>query len=249
MQIRARDAAACWIVPWFLLGLCGLTAQTPAPSAPKPLRHLEYTFNLHEDDTSEYHFNSASDSLYMSNGVGSVATSDGGSGTMDVDVLSLAPDGALVVQISEWVHLEPRPRQAYTCNVYGNTTVVCPSRPAPSQAEWVLLSYLGRQFVDNAPWDAQNHWQRLDHTALYTLQEDFILTAAGDSGPVIVSEKKKIAVHNGGLSDITEHVQISYDRSMEVPDAVHDDLVESGAGGSEHDIFDFQLKSDSLSRH
>jgi hypothetical protein len=240
------------VLPWTLLAVLGLTAQTPGPStqAPPPhsLRHLEYAFTLHEDGTSEYHFNGAAPAAPMSNGVGSVATSDGGSGTIDADVLSLAPDGALVVQISEWVYLEPRPRQSYICNVYGNTTVVCPSAPAPSQAEWVLLSYLGRQFIDNAPWDAHNHWQRLDRTGQYTVQEDFTLIGTDQSGRVIIDEKKKIDVHNGGFSGMVENTRITYDHAKEVPDAIHDDVVESGSDGSEHDVFDFQLKSDSLAK-
>lgn len=32
---------------------------------------------------------------------------------MDIDVLSIAPDGALVVKISESVYLEPHARQLY----------------------------------------------------------------------------------------------------------------------------------------
>lgn len=239
-------------IPWILLAVFGLTAQTPAPSTqPAPrhsLRHLEYTFTLHEDGTSESHFNGTAAAAPMSNGVGSAATSDGGNGTVDVDVLSLAPDGALVVKISEWVHLEPRARQSYICNVYGNTTVICPSTPAPSQAEWVLLSYLGRQFVDSAPWDAHNHWQRADHTGQYSVQEDFTLIGTDESGHVIIDEKKKIDVHNGGFSGITENTHITYDRAKEVPDAIHDDVVESGGSGSEHDVFDFELQSDSLAK-
>jgi hypothetical protein len=231
------------------LALFGLTAQTPAPSQTpeKPLRHLEYSFAVHEGGVRESHFNGIG--LVPSAGVGGGASNEGGSGTMYVDVLSVASDGALRVQISEYVQNEPRSGQAYTCTVYGNTTVLCPSAPAPSAAEWVLLSYLGREFVDAAPWDAKHQWQRKQDTDQYTLVENFTMSNAGsDPKLVLIRETKKMELHNGGFGTRNDEVEINYDRSMELPDSVHDDMQMIGQAGSEHASFDFHLTSDSFAK-
>jgi hypothetical protein len=236
-----------------VLAFLGLMGQTPAPAgapatpaAAPPLRHLEYTFVVDHQGLTEHHFNGIGNGVKTSNGVRGISSSDGGHGTMDVDVLSIASDGALVVRISESVYLEAHARQPYTCTVYGNTAVTCPSVPAPSEAEWVLVSYLGRQFVEAAPWDAQHHWQRKAETAQYSLQEDFIVSDTGDGKHVLIHEAKKTEIHDGRFSARAEDISITYDRSMEVPDAIHDELVASGGGGSGHSSFDFDLSKDSF---
>jgi hypothetical protein len=234
-----------------VLAMAGLTGQTPSPppaaTPSKPLRHLEFAFRVDRENVTEYHYNGIGNGVQTSSGVGGRATSEGGRGTMYVDVLSIAPDGGLVVKIWELVQNEPRPRAAYTCTVYGNTRVVCPTGPAPSQAEWVLLGYLGRRFVDGAPWDAQHHWQRKEDTAQALEVEDFAITGGDDAHPLI-RETKKIDMHNGGFSSTTENVEITYDLSMEVPDAVHDVVEAVGRGGSGNATFDFKLSSDSFGK-
>jgi hypothetical protein len=225
------------------LGFFCLTAQTPAPSGPpaaKPLRHLEYAFSVDVEGggASQFQF-----------GDRIPVESNGGDGTMYVDVLSTTPDGALLVRISEYIRGDARPRAAYTCTVYGNTTVLCPSVPAPSQAEWVLLSYLGRQFVDAAPWDANHHWQRKFANGQYTLVEDFRQVSPEGAKPTLIRETKKTNTHDGGYESSIEHVQIAYDRSLEIPDAIHDEMNtvdESGAYASGRSVFDFHLTNDSF---
>jgi hypothetical protein len=231
-----------------LIGLAGLTAQTPAPSPSpaKPLRHLEYAFTVDREGVSQYHYNGIGNGIQTGAGVGGGARSSGGKGTMYVDVLSIAADGALVVRIWELVENDARARAAYTCTVYGNTAVLCPSVPAPSDAEWVLLSYLGRRFVEGAPWDAEHHWQRKVDSSDYTLVEDFTLSDSGNPNLALITEKRTMELHNGGFSTRTDEVRIMYDRSMEVPDSVHDETQSAGPGGSGHGSFDFQLTSDSF---
>ena len=233
-----------------LFAFAGLTAQTPAPNQPsaKPLRHLEYTFAVHQEGVSEYHYNGIGNGIETGAGVGGGAANMGGAGTMYVDVLSIGTDGALKVRISEQIQGEPRPEQAYTCTVYGNTTVLCPSVPAPSDAEWVLLSYLGRQFVDAAPWDAQNHWQRKVANSEYTLVEDFTITDASNNKHTMIREHKKMDLHNGGFDTQAEDIDIAYDRSMEVPTSIHDDAQDAGTDGSSHATFDFKLIGDSFAK-
>ena len=233
--------------------MVAFSGQTPAPAPPaaaeshKPLRHLEYAFAIHRDGLSGAEFNGNYELLEFGN---TGLTGDGGSGTMRVDVLSIASDGALVVQISEWVKLDARPRQAYTCTVYGDTTVVCPSIPAPSQGEWLLLSYLGRQFVDGAPWDARQHWQHTRHAAHYDLVADFTLLPESDAKRAMIREMKVVSVHNGGSSKQRDDVTITYDRTMEIPDAVHDDFTAAAddEANTGHATFDFQLVTDSFAK-
>jgi hypothetical protein len=86
------------------------THSVAAAPATKTLRHLEYSFTVSEQDMSGYQYSGISTST---SGAGSVTSSDGGHGTKDIDVLSIAPDGALVVKISESVYLEPHARQLY----------------------------------------------------------------------------------------------------------------------------------------
>jgi hypothetical protein len=234
------------------------TAQTPIPSpspsiAPAgsatpagPLRRLQYRFTVDEEGISEYQFSPISDTGDAT-GVGGSVTSDGGAGTMNIDVLSVAPDGALLVRISEFVDGDLRARQAYTCTVYGSTAVLCPSAPAPSQAEWILLSYLGRQFVDAAPWDAQHHWQRTKETAQYSLVEDFTMGDSTDPKKIVINENKKMKLHNGSLGSQTEDIVVVYDRTMEVPLSISDDMRDVEGSGSGHGTFKFTLKADSFS--
>ncbi|MBV9332762.1 MAG: hypothetical protein JO146_02020 [Candidatus Eremiobacteraeota bacterium] len=232
------------------LAFSGLTAQTPAPSQPaaKPLRHLEYSFAVHEEGVNEYHYNGINMATGTGAGVGGGAANLGGAGTMFVDVISIAPDGALKVNISEQIEREPRPGQVYTCTVYGSTAVLCPSVPSPSDAQWILLSYLGRQFVDAAPWDANKHWQRKVTNAQYTLVEDFTITDDSNGKKMLIREHKKMDLHNGGYDTQAEDVNIVYDRSMEVPVSIHDEAQDAGSAGSSHASFDFALLHDSFEK-
>jgi len=247
-----------------LLGLAVLTAQTPTPSASaapasgKPMRHLEYSFSVSTQGLESYEFNGinggsgtfngTNGGVETTNGAGNVARSIGGNGTMFVDILSVAADGALVVRISELVQNEPRPRAAFTCTVYGSTSVICPSVPAPSQAEWVLLAYLGRQFVDGEPWDASGHWQRKESSAQFEIDEAFTLVDAGNGKKVVVSEVKKTTLHNGGFANQTSNVTINYDRAMEVPDVIRDDVETAGGNEASHAHYVFTLTRDSFAK-
>jgi hypothetical protein len=234
-------------LPCLIACILTFSAQTPAPGAPpsatKPLRHLEYSFAVHRQGLTGQQFNGSNTPLsYEVSG-----SNTGGSGTMSVDVLSLVPDGALAVRISETVSPDAHPLQSYDCTVYGNTMVACPAIPAPSQAEWILLSYMGRRFVEGAPWDAQHRWKRTQDTERYSLIEDFTLLPTSTDKRAIVREAKTVQVHNGGFNKEREDVLITYDRAMEIPDAVHDDF--TSTGGSEdtgHATFDFTLIEDSF---
>ncbi|HLY00876.1 MAG TPA: hypothetical protein VKR56_00105 [Candidatus Cybelea sp.] len=230
-------------------GVVGLTAQTPAPvsSSGKPLRHLEYSFNVSVEGLQNYTIKGAN-GVQTVDKAGNVVAPEGGSGTLFADILSVAPDGALVVRISELVQGEPRPRAAYTCNVYGNTSVFCPSAATPGAAEWLLLSYLGRQFIDAAPWDAQGHWQRKEQSAEFNIEEDFTLVDAGDGKKVVVREIKTTQLHNGGFDNQTSDITINYDRAMEVPDIIRADVATAGGTEASSASYVFTLTHDSFAK-
>lgn len=232
------------------LSICGvvaLTAQTPAPASlpGKPLRHLEYSFSVAVQglQTSKVTGNNGVQTV---NVAGNLIAPEAGSGTMSVEVLSVAPDGALVVRISEFVKNEARPRPAYSCNVYGNTSVFCPSTATPSAAEWLLLSYLGRQFIDAAPWDAQGHWQRKEESAGFKTEDDFTLVDAGDGKKVIVREIKTMQLQNGPFDTQTSDITVNYDRAMEVPAVIHADVATAGGNETNSASYIFTLEKDSF---
>jgi hypothetical protein len=112
----------------------------------------------------------------------------------------------------------------------------------------VLLSYLGRQFIDGAPWTADGHWQRTETSAQFTLQEDFTLVDAGNGKKVVVQELRKMDIHNGGFSTQSSTITINYDRAMEVPDHVRDEVVASGANAASSAHYEFTLVKDSFAK-
>jgi hypothetical protein len=235
----------------FVLSACAiaaLSAQSPAPSPSpdKPLRHLEYAYSVSVQGIDASEFNGLNGGVETSSGAGGAVTSDGADGTMMVDIMGVNPNGTLRVRISETVKDQPRPRQAFTCDVSGNTTVLCPSVPAPSAAQWVLLSYLGREFVDGAPWTADGHWSRNESSDEFALQEDFTLVDAGKDNKAVVQETKKMDLHNGGFSTATSTITITYDRKLEVPDVIRDEVVTSGGNNTGQAHYTFTLTKDSF---
>ncbi|HEX4013343.1 MAG TPA: hypothetical protein VHX17_05550 [Candidatus Cybelea sp.] len=227
--------------------LSPLPAQSPGPTPTpgKPIRQLEYAFSVGVQGVQNYAVEPGGTGVQTVDKGGHIATPEGGTGKMYVDVLSVASDGALVVRISELVRGDARPRQAFTCSVYGNTSVLCPATPSPSDAEWVLLSYLGRQFVDGAPWTDKGQWQRSEQSDQFQTTEDFTLVDASPKRAV-VREVKKMELHNGGFDNQTSDVTITYDRTLEVPTLIHDDVVTTGGDEASHAKYEFTLKNDSM---
>ena len=248
-RLRARARHAVVLIA--VCGLATLTGQTPAASTSpsKPLRHLEYSFSVAVQCLQSYRFDVVHGTgLATVDLFGNAADPEGGSGTMLVDVMSIADDGALVVRIAELVHGDPRVRQAYSCTVYGDTDVACQTIPSPSEAEWVLLGYLGRRFVDDAPWDSQGHWQRVVHAPRYSLQEDFTLVYAQNDRDIVVRESKKLKLSDINLEQQTSEVTIDYDRTMEVPNVVRDEVSASSDIEGSHASYVFTLLRDSFAK-
>jgi hypothetical protein len=239
-----------------LFSMVALSQVVVADASLSLPRHLEYSFTVSEQGQQESQFGASgsaeqaysmpeSSALSTSSGMGGAAMSQGGTGTMMVDVLSVTPDQALQVQISETVVGEPRARSSYICTVYGNTTVSCPDNASPSQAEWVLLSFLGRRFVDGAPWDSNGRWSRTQDTPQYKMTQQFTKTATADSAIVNIVENKKMTLHNGGYSSQTQDSRVAYNVALEVPVSVKGEITTQSASDSAHMTVDLKLKSDS----
>ncbi len=70
---------------------------------------------------------------------------------------------------------------------------------------------------------------------------------SADPKKIIINESKKMKLHNGGFGSQTEDIVIVYDRAMEVPLAVSDDMRDVEGSSSGHGTFKFALKKDSFS--
>jgi hypothetical protein len=239
-----------------LFSMVALSQLVVADASLSLPRHLEYAFTVSEQGQQESQSSAmgSADAQYNAvdfsttrtgSGAAGATMSDGGTGTMMVDVLSVTADQALLVKISETVDGEPRPRSSYTCTVYGNTTVSCPDNASPSQAEWVLLSFLGRRFVDGAPWDSNGRWSRTQETPQYKMTQQFTKSTTSDNAIINIVENKKMTLHNGGYSNQTQDSNVAYNVALEVPVSVKGEITTQSGSDSEHMTVALKLKSDS----
>lgn len=233
-----------------------LSGQTPAPQTPTsstPVRHLAYAFQVDYITNGEGHSSGMSDGGMggVGSGVGSMLGGGGRRGTIDVDVIGFSPDGALIVGVNEMLQSAPRPSERFTCTVYGDGHVMCPTADGPrlSDAENLLLSFLGRGFIDPNALDAHNHWQRSYNGKDVNVVTDYTLTDQGDGRPAIVAKHSKITSRVPTVGDSVEDARIVYDRALSVPDSVHDTMDESFTDGSLQTTFDITLTSDSFAKH
>ena len=182
-------------------------------------------------------------------GVGSALGGGGREGKIAVDVVGFAGDGALIVAINESLRAEPRPRERFTCTVYGDGHVMCPMADGPlSDAENLLLSLLGRGFIDPQALDSDNHWRREYDGRQVTVVTDYTMTDTGN-GPVIIVKHAKVMSHANTVGDSEEIGKIIYDRSLSVPDSVHDTVYERFSDGSLFTTIDVTLTADSFAKH
>ena len=231
-----------------------LQAQTPAPSAKpapaKPIRHLEYSLSVDYLTNGEGHSSgmSAGGEGGVDSGVNSQLGGGGRRGTIEADVLGFTPDGALIVAINEVLEEAPRPGERFTCTVYGDGHVMCPNAGGPlSDAENLLLSMLGRGFVDPNLSAADSHWQRTYEGKDVDVVTDYTVADPADARVTIVKHSK-ITSRVRTIGDSVEDGRIVYDRTLSVPDDVHDTVDETWAGGSLLSTFDMKLVTDTFAK-
>jgi len=230
--------------------IAALSGQSPAPSGdPKPLRHLEYAFTADYQITGEGHNAGFSSGGLGSNGSGvnSLARTGGRVGTVDVDVIGFADDGALAFRIAEWIRAEPRPRTTLTCEAEDSGQVVCDAPFVPTDVEGVLLQALSRGFVDDTVVDASGHWTRTYATKHLKVTSTYAMTDPGAGKPVSIAFHREVVCPDGTDSNWHEQGEIAYDRSLKAPKSIHELADEVPRGGSvEHATFDLTIAKDSF---
>ncbi len=241
-----------------------LTAQTPAPQTPeqttasqapptstKPFRHLEYSLQVEYVTNGEGHGSGMSDGGEggSGSGVGSLLGAGGRRGTIDIDMVGFTKDGALIMTINEMLESAPRPGERFTCTVYGDGHVMCPKADGPlSDAENLVLSFLGRGFIDSSVSATNNHWQRNYEGKEITVVTDYTVTNAGGAGPMKIAKHSKITSRTQTVGNSVEDGQIVYDPSLSVPDVIHDSVYETQGSASLQSTFDLKLTTDSFTK-
>ena len=247
------------------MALCGaaivaFSAQTPAPIVAVPFkaaRHLEYSYHVAYQQSGEQHTGGFSAGGGGSSGSG-VVSNFGGSGRegiMTADIVAMTNDNGLVVKITENVQGAARPEQTFTCAAYGDGRLNClnlargdqtGTTRGPSDAETLLLGFLGRDFIDASRMDAGNHWQYGYSNENATVRADFTLTGSGGGKPDLVVEHKTFEPKAQNVASAVEDVRIMYDRAMSVPVSVHDEKHETTGSSSMRTTMDLQLTKDSF---
>jgi len=232
-----------------------LQAQTPAPSAApagagKPIRHLEYSLAVGYVTNGEGHSSgmSAGGEGGAGSGVNSGLGGGGRTGTIDADVVGFTPDGALIIGINEMLQSAPRPEERFTCTVYGDGHVMCPDVHGQlTDAENLLLSMLGRGFIDPNLTATGNHWERKYEGKDVGVVTDYTMVDPADA-QVTIERRSTITSRVHSVGDSTEEGTIVYDRTLSVPDSVHDTVTESYRNSTLLSTIDLKLISDSFAK-
>jgi hypothetical protein len=208
-------------------------ASAPAPAtapgtAAKPLRQLVFSMSVGEHISHDYHNSGMNGSTGgQSSGVVTDYTSGGRQGSIAVDVLGLNPDGGLIASVLESWQGQTRPEQRFVCVVYGDGRIGCPGGAVrPTDAEELLLSFLGRGFIDPSKMDADKRWSRTDTTGDFTIASNYTMTDNGDGKPVTVEKITKITSRSRTAGDTNIDTVVKYDVAMSVPDSIHSQLVQ-----------------------
>jgi hypothetical protein len=261
LALKSADVRR-WQLVAFSLGawlvLCGQTsaasnAATSANPAPtRAIRHLEFAFEVEYQRNGESH-DSGMDpggTRGFGSGVTSALGGGGRKGTVNVDVVGFAADGALIVAIQEILHAEARPEERFVCTVYGDGHVACPNADGPlSDAENLLLSLLGRGFIDQQASDARNHWRREYDGKQVSVVTNYTMSDTSSVGVVSIVKHSKITSRSRSVGNSEENGKIVYDRTLSVPDSVHDTVYETLDNSSLLTTVDVTLTADSYGRH
>jgi hypothetical protein len=233
----------------FKIALCSLAAfalmaQTPATPS-KPLRHLEFAF------TADYHFNGEGHSsgfgAFSGGGVKSSFGNGGRVGTVDVDVIGLAPDGALAFRINEWWEHELRPTQAINCQAEDTGEIICDNPFTPTDVEQIVLTALSRSFFDDSLVDAQGHWTRAYTNKIVKVTADYALTEPAPAGIVTIKATRQTVRVAGLGADWNEVETLTYDRALKTPDTIHEETDQGARGQTqEHSKIDIRITKDSF---
>ncbi len=226
--------------------------RPPSPAATAaPLRRLVYAMQVDYFASGEGHDSGMTPGGTGGNGSGvqAILGSGGRRGTIEADVLALAPHDGLIVAVDEMLYEAARPRQRFTCLVYGSGQTYCPdSVGALSDAENLLLSLLGRGFVDPSVTAPSFSWQRAYHGKDVSVRTTYAMTDPKNGLPVTIVMRSKIVSAVPNVGNTSAHARITYDRAMSVPDAIHEVAREQLGGSLVRTTIDLRLTSDSFAR-
>jgi len=183
--------------------------------------------------------------LLYDNGVGS--TSGARSGQITVTAVQATSEGGLVVDVAETVDRAAKPLQTIRCAIYGaSTDVICDQNVGATIEEQMLLTFLGRQFLDASRLDAKGHWTavpRVKSGALY-LQNDFTVSNVDGKKATIQVDRQE---RNGGYRSSTSGTVV-YDAGMDVPGSIKLKTRVTVSGGDADVNLDCELLSDSMAK-
>lgn len=172
---------------------------------------------------------------------------DSRSGKITVAVQQATADGGLVIDLTEMVDREDKPRQTIRCAVYGATSdFVCSQDVPVTNEERVLVSYLGRQFFDPSRLDAKSHWQtepKIKQGAM-AIENDYTVTKVDGNVLTIAVDREE---RNGGYRVSTTGTLV-YDAALDVPDSMKLAVAAARPGGQGDMNVQLQLLSDSMAK-
>ena len=229
-----------------ILALATVAAANPGSTAQRLVYNFTYSSNqtttARDSANPAEEYSNASGGLAAGNGASTYSGKLADKGTMVVQVLSVQPDGGLVVSIAENGE-QTRRAPAATCVVYGNTHVICDPNKTVYTEEYTLLRFLGRNFIDASNLDAHRHWQVVQDSPGMNVTADYSLgpTTASD---VSVDETRKIRQSGGGSLTTDVQTKIGYDMSRSVPTSIDEYVTQrhdNGVAGTSTTIYQTTL--------
>jgi hypothetical protein len=216
-----------------------------------PVRHLVYNFDVSLDTTSTVHDSGiGGDGPVSGSSDYRAGTSD--QGTIAVDVMQVQPDTGLVVKIAENAR-NRRDSVPTVCVTYGDGAVICDqSHGQLNEEELNLLRFLGRNFVNPALMDAQNHWRYSSNDAQSSETNDY--TIAKTTGDVLdIDYQRVLKVAGANAYDATTDGTMTYNKAMVMPVSIKEETrTRRNTGAGNYDTIrqdmSFTLAQDSMSQ-
>ena len=169
-------------------------AATSSPQAPKPLRHLVYSFTFDSKQNGTVPNDPGTSGAKTYNG----DVND--SGTITVDVMREGSDRGLVVVVSEQAKYT-RSADPATCAVYGNTDVACEAGKRVNTEEYALLRFLGANFVDPNKVDANGQWSVSETTGTVKMAAQYTINT-NDNGVLAIGETRHVEDTSQGSTSL-----------------------------------------------
>jgi hypothetical protein len=242
---RALTRAVLGVVVAALAPALASADATPAPNAsaaPGPLRHLSYAVNVGiRSSDSSMNFGGGA-----SQGGGSMAK-----GTIDADVIGLAPANTLVFRVSENTDTRKAPPVTVTVLELGQTRSNLKDADSLNEEELALLGMLGRGVVanhdlaDGATWKVVSGDPKNSDTTTYT-----VASLVGESQANVNFER---SIKGAGATpyDIAVHGKMLYDykRSIPLSATITQRVHQEGTTQTTIDMsFDYTLVADSMAK-